>query len=251
MSLSHSITPTFLGQDWFDTEKSRPAKDSQSGRFMAYVRLHARRVEWGARVAGSDLVKRSFDIVAAVILMVLIAPTVLIVASLIRAGSPGAVVFKQVRIGKYGKPFTFWKLRSMYADAEARKAELVSKNEVAGGILFKMKRDPRITPIGRFIRKTSIDELPQLWNVLIGDMSLVGPRPALPHEVREYSLNDRQRLDAAPGITCFWQASGRSDIAFPQQVELDVKYVHSQSLLLDLRILLQTIPAVLLGRGAY
>ena len=114
-----------------------------------------------------------------------------------------------------------------------------------------MKNDPRIIPIGRFIRKASIDELPQLWNVLKGDMSLVGPRPALPSEVNQYSLQDRQRLEVIPGITCIWQVSGRSNIPFPQQVELDTEYIQSQSLLLDLKLLLKTIPAVLLSRGAY
>jgi lipopolysaccharide/colanic/teichoic acid biosynthesis glycosyltransferase len=122
---------------------------------------------------------------------------------------------------------------------------------MTGGVIFKMKNDPRIIPIGRFIRKASIDELPQLWNVLKGDMSLVGPRPALPSEVNQYSLQDRQRLEVIPGITCIWQVSGRSNIPFPQQVQLDTEYIQSQSLLLDIKLLLKTIPAVLLSRGAY
>jgi lipopolysaccharide/colanic/teichoic acid biosynthesis glycosyltransferase len=120
-----------------------------------------------------------------------------------------------------------------------------------GGVLFKMKNDPRITPVGRFIRKMSIDELPQLWNVLKGDMSLVGPRPALPSEVDQYSLHDRQRLEVIPGITCIWQVSGRSDIPFPEQVQLDVQYIDSQFIWLDIKLLFQTIPAVLFSRGAY
>jgi lipopolysaccharide/colanic/teichoic acid biosynthesis glycosyltransferase len=127
----------------------------------------------------------------------------------------------------------------------------MSRNEMDGGVLFKMKHDPRVTRVGRFIRKASIDELPQLWNVLVGDMSLVGPRPPVPSEVDQYSLSDRRRLDVVPGITCIWQVSGRSDIPFPEQVELDVQYIDSQSLLTDLKILLNTIPAVLLGKGAY
>jgi lipopolysaccharide/colanic/teichoic acid biosynthesis glycosyltransferase len=139
----------------------------------------------------------------------------------------------------------------MYCDADARLKEIMAKNEMTGGVIFKMKNDPRIIPIGRFIRKASIDELPQLWNVFKGDMSLVGPRPALPSEVNQYSLQDRQRLEVIPGITCIWQVSGRSDIPFPQQVQLDVQYIESQSLLLDLKLLLKTIPAVLLSRGAY
>jgi lipopolysaccharide/colanic/teichoic acid biosynthesis glycosyltransferase len=144
-----------------------------------------------------------------------------------------------------------WKFRSMYIDAEQRKAELDRQNEMAGGVTFKMKRDPRITRVGRFIRKASIDELPQLWNVLKGDMSLVGPRPPVPKEVDKYSLADRRRLEVIPGITCIWQVSGRSDIPFPEQVKLDVEYIESQSLWTDVVILLKTIPAVFLGRGAY
>lgn len=139
----------------------------------------------------------------------------------------------------------------MFTDAEEHKAELMARNEMDGGILFKMKDDPRVTKVGRFIRKTSIDELPQLWNVLIGDMSLVGPRPPVPSEVDQYSLSDRRRLEVIPGITCIWQVSGRSEIPFEQQVELDVQYIQSQSLWTDFKILLKTVPALLLGSGAY
>ena len=139
----------------------------------------------------------------------------------------------------------------MYPDADQRLKELIASNEMNGGVLFKMKNDPRIIPCGRFIRKASIDELPQLWNVLKGDMSLVGPRPALPREVKQYTLDDRQRLDVIPGITCIWQVSGRSDIPFPQQVQLDLRYIESQSLWLDMCLLVQTIPAVISSKGAY
>jgi lipopolysaccharide/colanic/teichoic acid biosynthesis glycosyltransferase len=170
---------------------------------------------------------------------------------LIYLSSPGPVFYKQTRVGRWGKLFTMWKFRSMYCDADERLKEIMAQNEMTGGVIFKMKNDPRIIPIGRFIRKASIDELPQLWNVFKGDMSLVGPRPALPAEVNQYSLQDRQRLEVIPGITCIWQVSGRSDIPFPQQVQLDVEYIQSQSLLLDLKLLLKTIPAVLLSRGAY
>jgi lipopolysaccharide/colanic/teichoic acid biosynthesis glycosyltransferase len=143
------------------------------------------------------------------------------------------------------------KFRSMYIDAEARKAELMASNEMSGGVIFKMKNDPRVTRVGSFIRRTSIDELPQLFNVLRGDMSLVGPRPPLPSEVAEYTLNDRGRLDAAPGITCIWQVSGRSEIPFKQQVEMDLDYIHQQSLGKDVKLLLKTVPALVKGRGAY
>lgn len=139
----------------------------------------------------------------------------------------------------------------MVANAEAVKAQLMAQNQHKEGVTFKMKKDPRITPIGRFIRKTSIDELPQLYSVLIGDMSLVGPRPPVPQEVRQYNLLQRRRLDAKPGLTCFWQVEGRGDIPFTQQVELDIRYINSQSFWLDIWLLLKTVPAVLLGKGAY
>ena len=139
----------------------------------------------------------------------------------------------------------------MLIPGDQRLKEIMAQNEMSGGVIFKMKNDPRIFPVGKFIRKASIDELPQLWNVLKGDMSLVGPRPALPSEVNQYSLQDRQRLEVIPGITCIWQVSGRSNIPFPQQVQLDVQYIQSQSIWLDIKLLLQTVPAVLLSRGAY
>ena len=142
----------------------------------------------------------------------------------------------------------------MVIDAEKRRAELLEKSHHRGSgndITFKMKRDPRITPFGRFIRKLSIDELPQLWCVLTGEMSLVGPRPPLPVEVARYNLSDRRRLNIKPGLTCIWQVEGRGDIAFAEQVELDTQYINSQSLLLDIKLLFKTIPAVLIGKGAY
>lgn len=139
----------------------------------------------------------------------------------------------------------------MFVDAEQRKQELQAENEMDGGTTFKMKRDPRITRVGRFIRKASIDELPQLWNVFVGDMSLVGPRPPVPQEVANYSAYDRQRLMVKPGITCIWQVSGRSDIPFDEQVGLDIKYIVGRSLRMDVGLLLRTIPAVLFARGAY
>lgn len=214
-------------------------------------RLQLKRWAWLAVIRGAYLAKRLLDIVAACILLVLLTPLFIIIMVLIYHSSPGPVFFKQTRVGRWGKLFTMWKFRSMYLDADARLKEIMAQNEMTGGVIFKMKNDPRIIPIGRFIRKASIDELPQLWNVLKGDMSLVGPRPALPSEVNQYSLQDRQRLEVIPGITCIWQVSGRSDIPFPQQVQLDVQYIQSQSFWLDIKLLLQTIPAVLLSRGAY
>lgn len=205
---------------------------------------------WRAGIWTWHAAKRGLDIASAGILLLMLMPFFLAVATLIRLESPGPVLFRQKRVGLHGKHFTMWKFRSMYIDAEARKAALMAANEMQGGVLFKMKSDPRITRVGRFIRKASIDELPQLWNVLIGDMSLVGPRPPLPNEVAQYSLQDRRRLDGVPGITCTWQVSGRSNIPFPRQVALDVEYLESRSLWRDLIILLKTIPAVLTGRGA-
>jgi exopolysaccharide biosynthesis polyprenyl glycosylphosphotransferase len=195
--------------------------------------------------------KRILDIVVSATALVLLSPLFLIVALWIRLDSKGPIFFSQIRVGKGGQKFTMWKFRSMYVDAEKRKAALMNENEMRGGVLFKMKNDPRITPIGNFIRKFSIDELPQLWNVLIGDMSLVGPRPPLPNEVAQYTPYQRQRLKVTPGITCIWQVSGRSRIPFPEQVEMDLKYIANQSFFYDLTLLLQTIPAVLGTQGAF
>jgi lipopolysaccharide/colanic/teichoic acid biosynthesis glycosyltransferase len=215
------------------------------------VRLQLKRLLWFGVIRVTYLIKRLIDIVASIVLSILLMPLFIIIMLLIYISSPGPVFYKQTRVGRWGLLFTMWKFRSMYCDADARLKEMMAQNEMTGGVIFKMKNDPRIIPIGRFIRKASIDELPQLWNVFKGDMSLVGPRPALPSEVDQYSLQDRQRLEVIPGITCIWQVSGRSDIPFPQQVQLDVQYIESQSLLLDLKLLLKTIPAVLLSRGAY
>lgn len=213
--------------------------------------LYWKRLAWICVVRSTYALKRLIDVLASASGLFLLLPLFLGVALAIRLESPGPVLFKQTRVGRWGELFRMYKFRSMYIDAEERKNALLAQNEMSGGVLFKMKHDPRITRIGQLIRKASIDELPQLWNVLIGDMSLVGPRPPLPSEVDHYSLSDRRRLDVIPGITCIWQISGRSDIPFPQQVELDIQYIDSQSILTDLKILLKTIPAVLLGKGAY
>lgn len=215
------------------------------------LRFYVKRLIWVSVVQGAYLMKRLIDVAAAALLLTLFSPLYAGVALAIRLDSPGPIFFKQIRVGRWGTLFPMWKFRSMYIDAEERKRALMQENEMAGGVIFKMKRDPRITRVGRFIRKASIDELPQLWNVLVGDMSLVGPRPPLPVEVNQYSLSDRRRLDVVPGITCIWQVSGRSDIPFDQQVQLDVQYIESHSIWLDIKLLLLTVPAVLLGRGAY
>jgi exopolysaccharide biosynthesis polyprenyl glycosylphosphotransferase len=198
-----------------------------------------------------EVLKRAMDCIGAGIGLLLLSPLFAVMAVLIKLESAGPVLFSQTRIGKDGVEFRCWKFRSMFQDAEQRKQELMQQNEMAGGVTFKMKHDPRITRVGRFIRKASIDELPQLWNVFNGDMSLVGPRPPVPQEVAQYTAHERQRLAVKPGITCIWQVSGRSDIPFNEQVLLDIQYIQSRSLWLDISLLLRTIPAVLLARGSY
>lgn len=195
--------------------------------------------------------KRTIDCVASGAGLLALSPFFAALAISIKIESPGSVFFSQTRLGRAGMPFKCWKFRSMFVDAEQRKQALLAANEMEGGTTFKMKRDPRVTRIGRFIRKASIDELPQLWNVFIGDMSLVGPRPPVPQEVAKYSAYDRQRLLVKPGITCIWQVSGRSDIPFEEQVGLDIQYIVGRSLRLDILLLLRTIPAVIFARGAY
>jgi len=205
---------------------------------------------WRISSKSGSIVKRGMDVLISLLMLLMLMPLFIIVALLIRLESPGSVLFSQTRVGLSGRPFRFWKFRSMRFDAESTKHQLQHK-AMSNGVRFKLKKDPRITPVGAVIRKYSIDELPQLWNVLLGDMSLVGPRPALPSEVNDYDQADKQRLSVIPGITCIWQVSGRSDIPFKQQVSLDIKYKLSQSIWQDIRLLLLTIPAVVLGKGAY
>ncbi len=193
--------------------------------------------------------KRMFDILVSSLLLILLAPVFLVLTILIKLDG-GPAFYCQWRIGRYGKEFKFWKFRSMIVDADKLKANLADQNEMEGGVIFKMKNDPRITPIGRFIRRTSLDELPQLWNVLTGEMSLVGPRPPLPEEARQYTARERKRLDTKQGITCIWQVSGRSEICFSDQVDLDLQYIQEESLWNDIKLLLKTLPAVISGRGA-
>ena len=206
---------------------------------------------WRFTVRFSYAVKRAIDVLGSLVGMVLLSPVFLGIALAVKLTSPGPVIFAQVRVGRYGRHFRFYKFRSMYVDAEERKKELLAKNESKDGVIFKMKDDPRITKVGKFLRRTSLDELPQLWNVFIGDMSLVGPRPPVPKEVQEYTLEDRKRLDVIPGITCLWQIKGRSEIPFHEQVRLDKEYILAPSVWNDIKILLKTIPAIIGGKGAY
>ena len=206
---------------------------------------------WEIRFAVTPFIKRTFDVTLSIAAILLLSPLLVLVAILIKLESEGGAFFKQERIGLNGVPFTMWKFRSMSCDAETQRSSLELQNEMSTGVTFKIKRDPRTTRVGALIRKTSIDELPQLVNVLKGDMSLVGPRPPLPSEVSEYSQADRARLAVVPGITCIWQISGRSDIPFDQQVKLDIQYIENQNIWFDLGVLLKTIPAVLKAHGAY
>ncbi|NMA46097.1 MAG: sugar transferase [Lentisphaerae bacterium] len=208
-------------------------------------------VLWDCTLVFARGLKRFLDIVGSLFMLLILLPLLLVVAILIKLEDGGSIIYRQVRVGKDGRHFQFYKFRSMYEDADRVREALAEQNQSADGVIFKMKRDPRVTRMGRFIRRFSIDELPQLFNVLAGDMSLVGPRPPLPDEVMQYTLEDRKRLHVMPGITCIWQVSGRSDIPFKQQVQLDKEYIHSQSLRKDLWILLKTIPAVIFGKGAY
>lgn len=225
----------------------REMADREKVRVWANLHLCALQVT----VIVSHGIKRFLDIVLSLAALIVLAPLFLVLIVLIKLTSPGPVFFVQIRVGQYGRNFCFYKFRSMYIDAEQRKKELLEQNQSKDGVIFKMKNDPRITPIGRILRKTSMDELPQFLNVLFGDMSLVGPRPPLPSEVRQYTLEERKRLNVRPGLTCLWQVSGRSDIPFKEQVSLDKQYISSRSLRQDLRILLRTVPAILSGRGAY
>lgn len=215
------------------------------------ARLAALRAAWRIERRLDGWARRTLDLVVATTALVVLLPVMLVAAGLIKATDGGPVLFWQTRVGKWGRTFRFPKFRSMVVDAEALQAQLARANQHGDAVTFKIRRDPRITWIGRILRRTSVDELPQLWCVLSGEMSLVGPRPALVHEVARYTLDDRRRLEAAPGLTCTWQVSGRSDIAFPEQLRLDVEYIEQQSLRKDLELLARTVPAVLTGRGAY
>ncbi|MEQ2922060.1 sugar transferase [Ruthenibacterium lactatiformans] len=194
--------------------------------------------------------KRAFDIAASFCALVVLSPVFLIIYLIIYLDDPhGNPIFSQIRIGKNGKAFRFYKFRSMVVNAEDLLAGLQNQNEMSGPA-FKMKNDPRVTKVGRFIRKTSLDELPQLWNVLKGDMSLVGPRPPLPNEVEQYTEEQKKRLSVTPGLTCYWQVQpSRNDLDFGEWFELDMKYLRERSMKTDIKIIFQTILVVLHMEG--
>lgn len=214
--------------------------------------LFVARLAWRWHVCRYASVKRAIDIAVAGAALVMIAPLLAAVACCVWLEDRGPVLFWQYRVGRHGREFRFPKIRSMVVDAERKLADIADLNEHgAAGVTFKQLRDPRITRVGRLIRRASIDELPQLWCVLKGDMTLVGPRPPLPHEVARYAPDDRLRLSVTPGLTCIWQVSGRARIPFPEQVSMDLEYIRERSIALDLKLLCRTVPAVIRGQGAY
>lgn len=196
------------------------------------------------------VVKRALDMLLSSLGLLAVLPMWLLIVVAIRVESPGPAIFIQERVGLRGRRFRFYKFRSMYVDAERRLADVMTQNE-ADGPVFKIRNDPRVTRVGAFLRRTSLDELPQLVNVLMGEMSLVGPRPPLPREVEQYRPSDAVRLNVKPGLTCLWQISGRSNVSFDDWMELDREYIRNLSLWLDMSILLRTVGAVLTMRGAY
>jgi lipopolysaccharide/colanic/teichoic acid biosynthesis glycosyltransferase len=223
----------------------------QQSNWRSRLRYWRKKYSWQLVVGGARLFKRLVDIVASGAGLLVLSPVFLLVALAIKLTDGGPVLFWQSRVGQWGREFPFPKFRSMVVNAEALKDQLLAQSDHSDSVTFKMKKDPRITWIGRIIRRTSIDELPQLWCILQGHMSLVGPRPPVPREVALYTLRDRRRLDVIPGLTCIWQVEGRGNIPFKEQVEMDVAYIESQSLWFDLVLLLKTVPAVITGKGAY
>jgi lipopolysaccharide/colanic/teichoic acid biosynthesis glycosyltransferase len=224
--------------------------ESRRGLFRHNFRYGVRRLAWRAVTRSSAISKRFVDIVGSLCALLFISIPLLIIAALVRMDG-GPIIFAQTRVGLNGREFKMFKFRSMRVDAEKQLAGLLAANQHAQGVTFKIKNDPRVTRIGYWIRRYSLDELPQFYNVLRGDMSLVGPRPPVPREVALYTLADRRRLAVKPGITCIWQISGRSEIDFPGQVRLDVNYIENQSLGSDIKILAKTPKAVVFGPGAY
>ncbi|MDB6122926.1 MAG: Undecaprenyl-phosphate galactose phosphotransferase [Pedosphaera sp.] len=221
------------------------------GRWRMTVHLFLKRLSWHWLVYREEVLKRAFDFSVSLFSLILLSPLFLLIGILVKLEDGGPVFFTQTRVGKFGREFKMYKVRSMCLNAEERLRELMARNQHGDkGVTFKIKDDPRITKVGRWLRKLSFDELPQLYNVLIGDMSLVGPRPPLPREVKRYTLADHQRLAVKPGITCIWQISGRSEIDFSGQVKLDVNYIESRSFWVDVTILAKTVPAVISGKGA-
>lgn len=197
-----------------------------------------------------SILKSLFDKILSALAILLTSPLLLLIAVAIKIDDPGPAIYKQTRVGKDRRTFTMYKFRSMHVNADARLEELKHLNEKDGPV-FKISNDPRITRVGRFIRKFSLDEFPQFFNVFKGEMSIVGPRPPLVKEVEQYTPYQMQRLNVKPGLTCYWQVSGRSNLSFDEWVKMDIQYIQERSLWVDFKVILKTIPAVLFGRGAY
>ena len=234
-------------------EKDLKEFNNMNGSFFRAERLNMDHI-WPHphKIRIRHIIKRCVDFTGAVLGLTLLSPVLLFCAIAVKISDPkGPVIFKQTRVGKNGSLFTMYKFRSMYVDAEERKKELMAKNET-GGKTFKMKNDPRVYPFGRILRKFSLDELPQLVNIINGDMSIVGPRPPLPEEVATYEPWHRMRLSVTPGLTCIWQVSGRSDISFEGQMRLDNDYIRRGGKLADdFKLILKTFKVVFKGEGAY
>jgi lipopolysaccharide/colanic/teichoic acid biosynthesis glycosyltransferase len=228
-----------------------PAVDGPSKRLRA----------WGARAwmlariegarALAPAARRAFDVGFGVVALALASPVIAAACVAVKATSRGPAILRQTRVGKGGRPFTLFKLRTMYEGAEAQRDALERRNDSRGGVTFKMRNDPRVTRVGRWLRKLSIDELPQLWNVATGSMTVFGPRPPLPAEVARYDARARRRLEMKPGLTCYWQVQGRSDLSFEEQVALDLQFIDTAALRDEVFVLARTVPAVLMGKGAY
>ena len=233
--------PATLSTDLFELEIASGTPQELDG--FTYLTFKTRLLK-----ESELLVKRIIDILFSAAILFLTAPVLAATACAVKASSPGPVFFRQVRSGRNGKRFTLYKFRSMVVDAEARLAQLKAHNEMSGPV-FKMTDDPRVTRVGKWLRKTSLDEFPQFWNVLKGDMSVVGPRPPLPSEVEKYEPWQRRRLSMKPGITCIWQVSGRNSIGFEEWMHLDLQYIDNWSLWLDLKILALTAKPILTGSG--
>ena len=226
------------------------AAQTGAGRWTLSLRTYCFAQLWLWTMALGEIIKRWFDIVVSGFFLMALSPLFGLIALLIRLEDGKPVIFEQIRVGKHGKHFKMYKFRSMRPDAEKQLEKLLAQNHHKEGVTFKIKDDPRLTRVGKWLRKFSFDELPQFYNVFRGDMSLVGPRPPVPREVAKYTLADRRRLAIKPGITCFWQIGGRAEIDFSGQVDLDVRYIEQQSLFTDIKILAKTVPAVLSGKGA-
>jgi lipopolysaccharide/colanic/teichoic acid biosynthesis glycosyltransferase len=220
------------------------------GRRWLNCRVQLRRWSLRWRVGRGGVMKRASDLVGSTAFLIVFSPLYLVLALLVKLEDRGPVFFSQTRVGRFGERFQIHKFRSMRLNAETELAKLLVQNQHAEGITFKMKNDPRITRVGKWLRRFSLDELPQFYNVLKGGMSLVGPRPPTPREVSLYSPADRRRLAVKPGLTCLWQVAGRSNIDFSGQVKLDVQYIEQAGFLVDIKLLLQTLPAVITGKGA-